>query len=218
MSEPKPLASLSAGLLARKGTARPAMRRQVQLPGSDAAHLDDLGWNDMGYEVDPQDDAAGMSIDHGHSATLHGLSPMAANHDDGGRTLARELDAAADAASVAAPAVPEVRLQQQAIASALAPAPQPITPSVAAPNIVVARPRDARKPRAQAGARGNFAFTLRLDPKRHLRLRIASATTNHSTQQILIGLVDDYLKSHPEIDAFAAQLSASGDQPLSDVA
>ena len=28
MGEPKPLASLSAGLLARKGAARPAMRRQ----------------------------------------------------------------------------------------------------------------------------------------------------------------------------------------------
>ena len=50
----KPLASLSSGLLARKGAARPAMRPQgFTLAGSapDAAPtalLDDLGWNDMG--------------------------------------------------------------------------------------------------------------------------------------------------------------------------
>lgn len=42
MSEPKPLASLSAGLLARKGAAKPAMRPQMYNA------QDDLGWNDMG--------------------------------------------------------------------------------------------------------------------------------------------------------------------------
>ena len=60
MGEPKPLASLSAGLLARKGGARPAMRRQPL--GSGPAPLnsgvyDDLGWNDMGYDVDPDQSA-----------------------------------------------------------------------------------------------------------------------------------------------------------------
>ncbi|SFP49941.1 hypothetical protein [Sphingomonas rubra] len=44
----KPFASLSSGLLARKGQARPAMRPQMLGP---AASLDDLGWNDMGYEA-----------------------------------------------------------------------------------------------------------------------------------------------------------------------
>ncbi len=56
MGEPKPLASLSAGLLARKGGARPAMRRQPlgsgPVPMSGTGY-DDLGWNDMGYDVDP---------------------------------------------------------------------------------------------------------------------------------------------------------------------
>ena len=42
MSEPKPFASLTAGLLARKGAAKPAMRPQMY-------HAqDDLGWNDTG--------------------------------------------------------------------------------------------------------------------------------------------------------------------------
>ena len=44
MSEPKPFASLSSGLLARKGQARPAMRPQSY------TSLDDLGWNDMGAD------------------------------------------------------------------------------------------------------------------------------------------------------------------------
>lgn len=41
----KPLASLSAALLARKGEARPAMRRPAT---ASTPALDDLGWNDMG--------------------------------------------------------------------------------------------------------------------------------------------------------------------------
>jgi hypothetical protein len=48
--QPKPLASLSSTLLARKGQARPAMRPQGfggfgAMPGGH----DDLGWNDMGH-------------------------------------------------------------------------------------------------------------------------------------------------------------------------
>ncbi len=62
MGEAKPLASLSPSLLARKGQAAPAMRRQGMMthvshgmntgqnghPADD--HFEDLGWNDMGTE------------------------------------------------------------------------------------------------------------------------------------------------------------------------
>ena len=47
-SEPKVFASLSSGLLARKGAARPAMRPQGFGQGGGA--LEDLGWDDMGFE------------------------------------------------------------------------------------------------------------------------------------------------------------------------
>jgi hypothetical protein len=54
MSEPKPIASLTPTLLARKGSARPAMRPQLaplpQLQEATARQIDDLGWNDMGHE------------------------------------------------------------------------------------------------------------------------------------------------------------------------
>ena len=51
----RPLASLSPGLLARKGSARPAMRPQLQplrqFHEATARQIDDdLGWNDMGHE------------------------------------------------------------------------------------------------------------------------------------------------------------------------
>lgn len=49
MLSSKPVASLSPTLLARKGQARPAMRRQGLNGFSSLAHAgDDLGWNDMG--------------------------------------------------------------------------------------------------------------------------------------------------------------------------
>lgn len=46
MAEPRPAASLTGSLLARRGGARPAMRRPTHF-GSAPAH-EDLGWNDMG--------------------------------------------------------------------------------------------------------------------------------------------------------------------------
>jgi len=66
MTDPKPFASLSPSLLARKGAARPAMRPQVvplrQFNDSTARQIDDLGWNDMGF-------------DHGHDASEPSFSP-----------------------------------------------------------------------------------------------------------------------------------------------
>src|SRR3712207_1402079 len=51
MSDPKPFASLSSGLLARKGAAKPAMRPQSF--GQMGFGLEDLGWNDMGHGQQP---------------------------------------------------------------------------------------------------------------------------------------------------------------------
>ncbi len=64
MTEPKPFASLSSGLLARKGSARPAMRPQGF--GKIGSGMDDLGWNDMG---------------HNRAAEAEEPSPFEAPHD-----------------------------------------------------------------------------------------------------------------------------------------
>ena len=50
-AQPKPLASLSSGLLARKGQARPAMRPQGFGFSSLSSAGDQLGWNDMGHDI-----------------------------------------------------------------------------------------------------------------------------------------------------------------------
>lgn len=223
MPEPKPLASLSAGLLARKGAARPAMRRQAQLPGSTAFAHDDLGWNDMGYGQ------MGYDVDPGHGVadeprvTGHGLTPMGREDDAGAMrdlsaAIDRVIDPAPQAEAVVAPIqaeapipapveAPQVHRQIERIEQEYA----PVAPAVPAAPAVAPAPRRAPVARARAGSRGAFAFTLRLDPERHLRLRLASATSNRSLQQILVGLVDDFLASQPEIDAFAARLPGKRD-------
>jgi len=61
MNEPKPMASLSPSLLARKGGARPAMRPQMAALAVN--HHEDLGWNDMGHEApDPSAAALGEVV------------------------------------------------------------------------------------------------------------------------------------------------------------
>lgn len=81
-TEAKPFASLSSGLLARKGAARPAMRPQGF--GQVGAGLEDLGWNDMGFEppkpangpvVDDTHDGFGEVIP-AHPHNLAGLTPV----------------------------------------------------------------------------------------------------------------------------------------------
>jgi hypothetical protein len=84
VSEPKPFASLSSGLLARKGAARPAMKPQGfgQMGGG---NLEDLGWNDMGFEPpkpavvplrDADHDAFGEEIDGEARVHPTGLTPV----------------------------------------------------------------------------------------------------------------------------------------------
>src|SRR5437660_5042178 len=81
-TEAKPFASLSSGLLARKGAARPAMRPQGF--GQGASGLEDLGWNDMGFEPpkpasaprDEDHDAFGDDVVEHPRAHPSGLTPV----------------------------------------------------------------------------------------------------------------------------------------------
>ena len=219
MGEPKPLASLSAGLLARKGGARPAMRRQPL--GSGPAPLntggyDDLGWNDMGYDVDPdQSSEPARMLDLKPlltgSVLAHNVEAEQAVDDSVHHEPEPEFsteysglsdDYGADQFEAEAVEVPEVVRQQESLIERVA----------AVARKVEARPAPAPKkekaPRALR-AREKAAFTLRLDAERHLRLRLASAVTNRSSQVILTDLLDEYLASLPEIDAKASRLPAA---------
>ena len=223
MGEPKPLASLSAGLLARKGGARPAMRRQPLGSGPatmNSGGYDDLGWNDMGYDVDPDQSAeparmldlkpllTGSVLAHNVEAEHavdesvgHELTPeFSAEYT--GEFAAPADDYGADQFEAEAPEVPEIVRQQESLIECVA----------AVARKVEARPAPAPKkekaPRTLR-AREKAAFTLRLDAERHLRLRLASAVTNRSSQVILTDLLDEYLSSLPEIDAMASRLPAT---------
>ncbi|HEV7343861.1 MAG TPA: hypothetical protein VGN68_19740 [Sphingopyxis sp.] len=217
MGEPKPLASLSAGLLARKGGARPAMRRQPLGSGpapTNAAGYDDLGWNDMGYDVDPdQSGEPARMLDLKPlltgSVLAHNVEAEQALEDSVGHELTDAVaedyaaqDYGADAFEAEAHEVPEIVRQQESLIDRVA----------AVARKVEARPEPKAKkekaPRALR-AREKAAFTLRLDAERHLRLRLASAVTNRSSQVILTDLLDEYLTTLPEIDAMASRLPAA---------
>lgn len=207
MGEPKPLASLSAGLLARKGGARPAMRRQPlgSGPGPLAGTgYDDLGWNDMGYDVDPDQSEPAHLVDlkplMPGSVLAHNAAAEQAVENSAADAIEPELaEDVAVPAEPLVPEVPEIVRQQESLIDRVA----------AVARKVEQRPAAQAKAPRPVRAREKAAFTLRLDADRHLRLRLASAVNGRSAQHILTDLLDDYLASLPEIDAMASRLPAT---------
>jgi hypothetical protein len=196
MNDPKPLASLGASLLARKGGAKPAMRPQA--PGlatvnaqAAAQSLEDLGWNDMGED----DDASA------HTAQVLQLTPAPHNP---------EAEAKTDKGSPK----PKVRSMHEELAARLAESGQdsgdipaiPLRKREAVDREVAKPEKIAAEPRVSATARRRAAFTLRLDAKRHLKLRLASTVRNRSAQQLVTEALDRFLDAIPEIEALAAQV------------
>lgn len=226
MGEPKAFASLSSGLLARKGAARPAMKPQG-FGQVGAAGLEDLGWNDMGFEApkptlvpvrDEDHDAFGEEVHQPLRNPLAGLTPASpvhsqqaeiadrfANHDEDGEDengeyvdeTAEIYDPEVDAELVQAEPVPIEPVPVEA-------APIAVTaPVVAAPVVTAPTPVRPRRPRAAPGSKGKAAFTLRLDPSRHLKLRLACAVSGRSAQQLVTDALDQLLDGMPELESMA---------------
>ena len=213
-TEPKPFASLSSGLLARKGAARPAMRPQG-FGAQSGAGLEDLGWNDMGFEPpkpaetdrDAEHDAFGEELTpHPLRNPLAALTPVSSPvHDQQAEIADRLGDAEADetfdedfdetAELVEGEELPESVLAAQSdIDSKPAPVPVAVTAS---------KPLRHPRPRSAPGSKAKAAFTLRLDPGRHLKLRLACAVNGRSAQQIVTDAVDRLLAEMPELDSMA---------------
>ncbi len=69
-------------------------------------------------------------------------------------------------------------------------------------------PQAAAAPTVQPkGCRARAAFTLRLDSQRHLKLRLASAVTHRSAQQLLTEALDRMLESMPEAEKLAGHVA-----------
>ena len=230
MGEPKAFASLSSGLLARKGAARPAMRPQGF--GQSGSGLEDLGWNDMGFEPPkPADGAADESHD-AFGAEIQPLplrNPLAALtpvgspvHEQQAEIADRLMDCSdegeeeddtaelfeADEEPLVA-ALSEVQLPlepeaEAAPAEVAVPAALPAALPVKAPRSAASPlPRRSASPRSAAGSKEKAAFTLRLDKQRHLKLRLACAVSGCSAQQLVTNALDALLDTMPELDSMA---------------
>jgi len=229
--EAKPFASLSSGLLARKGAARPAMRPQGF--GQVGNGLEDLGWNDMGFEPpkaaeaprDEDHDAFGEDVVEHPRAHPTGLTPVGSPvHDQQAEIAERFADESEDSgedeidetAEIFEPAV-EVEVAAEAeIEVEEAPTPSPIKvksfvskPAVVA-TVPVPAPRRAPRARVAVGSKGKAAFTLRLDPSRHLKLRLACAVDGRSAQQLVTDALDQLLERMPDLDGLAEKAKRGG--------
>ena len=228
-SEPKVFASLSSGLLARKGAARPAMRPQGFGQGGGA--LEDLGWDDMGFEPpkaasaprDETHDAFGEELEgqplRNPVAALTPVqspvqapvqSPVHSQH----REIAGRLNVPDEDLSEEGEEVDETAELYEPEAQAAEPeASEPpvvveLTPARAPVHASVARPVSV--PRAAPGSKAKAAFTLRLDPDRHLKLRLACAVSGRSAQMVVTEALDSLLSSMPELDAMAVKANRKG--------
>ena len=192
-------ASLSSGLLARKGAARPAMRPQ----GYGQPHgFDDLGWNDMGSQVPAPVEELEDDLPEHVPSSISALTPAPKLARDEGQ--ADEPEVVAQQRAIAE-SFPDAEVEAEAEADEAAPAEVPLTKPRA--HVVPLPKRPAVKVKAEEGRKA--AFTLRLDGERHLRLRLATAVTGQSAQQIVTGALDAMLASIPEVEALAERATSA---------
>jgi predicted DNA-binding protein len=193
----KPLASLSSSLLARKGQARPAMRPQGFLQ-MNTGPQEDLGWNDMGEDFRPAPYVA----------------PVGEAFEAPKPAVLRQIEALDEQLAAPAPQMepePEVELEPEYQAPVLAARPMKREPVLKhAP--AVSEGTLARVVKQVVAKKGKAAFTLRLDQERHLRLRLASAVTGRSAQQLVTEALDQYLESLEGIHALASQIDPATDR------
>jgi hypothetical protein len=216
MGEPKAFASLSSGLLARKGAARPAMRPQGF--GQVGSSPEDLGWNDMGFEPpkpadapepDETHDAFGAEIElHPTRKPLAGLTPVGSpvhdQQDEIAGRLAESSDEGEEHDETAELFEPETE-QTMPVGTVVAaePAAEPVVVKQAPVAVARPFPRRAPAPRSAPGRKDKAAFTLRLDKDRHLKLRLACAVQGRSAQQLVTQALDELLGGMPELDTLA---------------
>ena len=227
MADLKPVASLGATLLARKGGAKPAMRPQVAATGASgaqaaqkiAADLEDLGWNDMGEDDAPAD----------RTAEVLQLTPAPHNPEAEARTdngspkalvrsmheeLAARLAEQGESDYLVKKSKPQAKTEAPAKATV---AELPIQAAPAAERAAKAVPAEAAPAEAAKGEvvseesidSRRAAFTLRLDARRHLKLRLASTIRNRSAQQLVTEALDRFLKDIPEIELLARNIQQS---------
>jgi len=223
-------------LLARKGAARPAMRPQGF--GQVGNGLEDLGWNDMGFEPpkpheaprDAEHDAFGEELEDQPRVHPTGLtpvqspahspvqSPVHTQHAEIADRLGVE-DSDEDSPEDEEYDETAELYEEEPAPVAIMPSEAPAAdldenfepePSFAAPRVSAPAPRRAPRPRSAPGSKGKAAFTLRLDKERHLKLRLACAVNGRSAQQLVTDALDQLLTGMPELEVMAEKAKRKG--------
>ncbi len=214
MSEPRTFASLSPSLLARKGSAKPAMRRQDNasfgMSGmrAEPAPIEDLGWNDWGA---PEHEAQAAPVVAEQPISV--VSPVA------------EVAAPIELQQVEHPQAELPQVEETAIdeeqqmhfdeeegeddvTAGLMASLVPEMPALAPRKPDVLRQiedlaerinRTAAPVRAMVPEGRRAAFTLRLDAERHFRLKMAGVLLNRSAQTIVTEALDKYLAEFADV-------------------
>jgi hypothetical protein len=194
--------------------------------------LEDLGWNDMGFEPpkaaeaprDEDHDAFGDDVVEHPRAHPTGLTPVQSpvHHQQAeiaDRLGAEEADEEEidDTAELYDPEAVEAEAEVEVEAAIVTEVEEEAAPVAAPAPIVVATkpvsapaPRRAPRPRSAPGSKGKAAFTLRLDPARHLKLRLACAVGGRSAQQFVTDALDQLLDRMPELEAMAEKAKRKG--------
>ncbi len=169
MQFPKPAASLSSALMARKGAARPGQRYT----------------QDMSF-VEPVREAFLQNIENQNLLVQRTDLAVPAFPDITQNTAANDV-ALAD--HLIEPV--DVEHVDQIIEPILWPIKVPVEKQYMAQSVPaeVAAP----KRRSAPGQKARCAFTLRLDPERHLKLRLISAHQHRSAQLIVTEALDRFL-------------------------
>jgi hypothetical protein len=188
--------------------------------------LEDLGWNDMGFEPpkpadaarDSTHDAFGDDVVEHPRAHPTGLTPVQSPvHEqqaeiverlNGADELGDEFDETAEIYDPEADTEVEVEVAA-VVAEPAEPTAVPAQPVAFVPRPVRA-PRRSTRARAAPGSKGKAAFTLRLDPERHLKLRLACAVDGRSAQQLVTDALDQLLERMPDLDGLAEKAKRRG--------
>lgn len=198
--------------------------------GQIGSNLEDLGWNDMGFDppkpaetplADAEHDAFGEVIP-AHPHNLAGLTPVDSpvhnqQAEIAGRLSAYEPSDAGEeeeideTAELYDPEAEENFADETEAETEEAPV-LAIKPQVVAapePKPVPVR-RRATKARSAPGSKEKAAFTLRLNKERHLKLRLACAVSGRSAQMLVTQALDELLATMPELDAMADKAKRKG--------
>lgn len=184
--------------------------------------LEDLGWNDMGFEPpkpaaaprDAEHDAFGEPVDedqvvehpvlNGHAGLTPVHSPVHSQQAEIAGRLSNDDECDEDEI------VDETAELVEGDEMPVQPVARPQVYAVPVAPAPVAVLRRSPKVRAAPGSKAKAAFTLRLDPERHLKLRLACAVSGRSAQLLVTDALDQLLGNMPELDAMAEKAKRKG--------